>query len=524
MNGGPSCSECGAPLAADQRYCLGCGERLASARPPFAAAAAGAALAGASPRRGMPVPRSAALLILAVLGLGMLVGGIGGSASSPLAGPARSVVVVRAPSPSASGPTPHGEPAGAGSSRASEAGAAGAAGSGPSGQAPLADTGAVSPTSQEPAPSETSPQQGSSGLQLPALRHVFVIALSGQAGFDAAFGEDTQAPYLAHTLARMGELLPNWYAIGHGDLTDYIALISGQAPNPQTEAGCPVFSELSPGGVGADGQAVGQGCVYPADVQTVADQLAVNGFTWKAYIGDMGNGPGGQAVTCRHPESGAADDTQTSRAGDGYALRHNPFAYFHSIIDAPDCPASDVGLDQLDRDLASTGKTANYSFIAPNLCDDGHDDPCADGTPGGLPRADAFLKAWVPKILASPAYKKDGLLAIVFDEGRPTDASGCCGLPAGQGGGRTGALLLSRFVEAGTTDETSYDHYSLLASVEDLFSLERLGEAAREGLPVFGGGVYTAGTSVSQARHRLFTSSPSSAEEDAPTNPTRRIN
>ena len=81
---------------------------------------------------------------------------------------------------------------------------------------------------------------------------------------------------------------------------------------------------------------------------------------------------------------------------------------------------------------------------------------------GGLARADAFLKEWVPLILASPAYQKDGLLLIVADEANianPADpdlATACCGqgthpgpntpLPGivGQGGGRQGALVLSR--------------------------------------------------------------------------------
>jgi hypothetical protein len=334
---------------------------------------------------------------------------------------------------------------------------------------------------------------------------VFVVVLSGQQGYDAAFGKDSQAPYLSQTLVKKGELLPNWYTIGHADLTDYIGLVSGQAPNPQTQANCPTFTD--------------PGCVYPADTQTIADQLAVGGFTWKAYIGDMG--PAG----CRHPAPGAPDDTQTARPGDGYAVRHNPFAYFHSIIDAPDCAATDVSLDSLGIDLAAPADTApNYSFIAPSLCDSGHDNPCADGSPGGLARADAFLKTWVPKILASDAYKQDGLLAIVFDEGPPADSTACCGQQDGQGGGRTGALLLSPFVKGGRSNEHRFNHYSLLASVEDLFSLERLGAAADKSVPVFGRDVYTAATRVSQARHRLFTSGAASREEDAAINRQRRTN
>ena len=96
----------------------------------------------------------------------------------------------------------------------------------------------------------------------------------------------------------------------------------------------------------------------------------------------------------------------------------------------------------------------------PNLCDDGTDVPCVDGRPGGLASEDAFLQQWVPLILKSPAYLKDGLLAITFDDGPASDTSGCCqasgsATPA-TGGGRIGTLLLSpHYVTAGGTSTTA---------------------------------------------------------------------
>jgi hypothetical protein len=62
----------------------------------------------------------------------------------------------------------------------------------------------------------------------------------------------------------------------------------------------------------------------------------------------------------------------------------------------------------------------------------------------------------------------------------------------GPGGGRTGAVLLSRFIKPGTVSKVPYNHYSLLRSVEDVFGLPHLGYAGRAGLASFGRDVFTA--------------------------------
>ena len=124
---------------------------------------------------------------------------------------------------------------------------------------------------------------------------------------------------------------------------------------------------------------------------------------------DMGNTPTAPR-TCRHPAINGNDDTQVAREHDQYATRHNPFVYFHSIIDSPTCEQNVVPLDQLPEDVKSADTTPNFAFITPDLCNDGHDETCVDGGPGGLPAADLFLRRWVPQILASPGFAEAGLL------------------------------------------------------------------------------------------------------------------
>ncbi len=92
---------------------------------------------------------------------------------------------------------------------------------------------------------------------------MFLIVLSDQ-GFNAAFGPQSQAPYLSKTLTGQGELLDDYYAATGGELANEIALISGQGPTPQTAASCPLYTDIAPGTIGAQGQALGSGCVYPA--------------------------------------------------------------------------------------------------------------------------------------------------------------------------------------------------------------------------------------------------------------------
>jgi hypothetical protein len=294
------------------------------------------------------------------------------------------------------------------------------------------------------------------------VKHVFVIALTGT-DVQQAFGASSAAPYLATDLQPRGTLLSGFGPLDSADLPNYIAMAGGQPPNSATQSECATFAEFSPEATaGDDGVVSGSGCVYPNSVITIGDQLTSSGRSWRAYAQDMGAKP------CRHPESDGPDDTLTGRPADQYATRHNPFVYFHSLLDAGDCEADDLSLDGLATDLDKISTTPNYAYIAPNLCDSATESPCVDGSPGGLAAADAFLKRWVPRILASPAYKADGVLLITFLSSAVKNPDG----PP-----RTGALVLSRFAQGGKTTAAPYDPYSLLRSVEDLFALTPLARA-----------------------------------------------
>jgi hypothetical protein len=341
----------------------------------------------------------------------------------------------------------------------------------------------------------------------PPIKHVFVIVLENE-NADVTFAPGSPAPYLSTTLPSQGAFIPEYYAVTHLSLGNYTAMVSGQGSNPQIQADCQIFSDFVGGLIGPDGQALGQGCVYPATVKTIADQLTQRGLTWKGYMEDMGNDPGRESGLCGHPPINGRDNTQTAQPDDQYATRHNPFVYFHSIIDDNvACEERDVPLDRLPGDLRRTATTANFSFITPNLCHDGHDEPCVNGEPGGLVSADAFLREWVPRITRSDAFKRDGLLIVTFDEaeaeGGTADASACCnqaqfpntpnngGPTPGRGGGRVGAVALSPFISPGTISSHPYNHFSTLKTVEGLFGLPLLGYAGSPDPGSFGTDVFT---------------------------------
>ncbi len=270
---------------------------------------------------------------------------------------------------------------------------------------------------------------------------------------------------------------------------------------------------------------------------------------WRAYEQDMGNTPardGGTAdprggTDCAHPSIGATDTAEVATPQDQYTTRHNPFVWFHSVIDdtalcnANVVPLGTLGANDspspsghLAQDLHSEKTTPRFGFITPNLCNDGHDATCAGpnstgGNVGGLTGADEFLRAWMPLILGSPAYKHgDMLVVITFDEaevGGTAATAACCNEASGPdthapgnagastdsaapGGGQIGALLLNlKYIAPGSTDTTgSYNHYSALRSYEDLLGLTtggtdgegHLGFAAAKGLAPFGNDVFPA--------------------------------
>ena len=519
---GPGCKSCGTRLEPDQRYCLECGERRGAIPAAIAkwlsivepgAENKPALEAPSPPQEGegeprssyMPAPRSAAIAVLTVLGFGVLLGGLTGPAAQS-AGIAPIVLYSEAEPPPPAEPAP--EPV----AEAPEP-AAVAEAPAPAAEAPL-EAAAPEETAAAP-PKKKLPPELPEEPGLPPVQHVFLIVLADH-GFEETFGPSSTATYISKTLPEKGELLSNYYAVTTGDLANESALVSGQGPNPATVANCPEYKDFATPTLSATGQAEGEGCIYPAETETLPGQLVAAKKSWKAYIGGIGNGQAGEPTTCRHPGLGEADPAQAPRPGDPYETWRDPFVYFHSIVDSPECAERDVGLEQLSADLKKETRTPSFSYVVPDACHDGSETPCEPGASAGLAAAQPWLETTITEIEASPAYKTSGLIAITSAQARQDlpepDTSACCGtpeypnLPAPEvappvtsgpvkesgGGGRVGMLLLSPFVAPGSVNETGYyNHFSFLLSIGELLELTPpLGYAAEPVLTAFDSSVF----------------------------------
>jgi hypothetical protein len=270
-------------------------------------------------------------------------------------------------------------------------------------------------------------------------------------------GSPASMTYMLKTLPSEGALLTNYFGVAHPSNSNYTALLSGQPPNfgffsrdrcPKTGLpsigltfctgnllDCFYFTPFRLERVTASGVAVGQGCVYPRSVPDIGTQLLQASLTVKAYQEDM-------PAPCTHPSPGAYDEGD-AKLDPGYETGNNPFVYFKGWIDHPRrCRADDVPLDRntfqpLAGDLRSVATTPNLSWVGLNLCDQGHDScpnyythraeqtffarakVCSGAQPASEycdAQASWFLSRLIPLIASSPAYKRDGLIAIVWDE------------------------------------------------------------------------------------------------------------
>src|SRR3569623_1166737 len=180
----------------------------------------------------------------------------------------------------------------------------------------------------------------------------------------------------------------------------------------------------------------------------IADQLELAGLSWKAYQESMGE-PCGLVSHGR------------------YAAKHDPFVYFEDINGwdgkafHPEqrCNEHVVDYSELDQDIAA-GTVPKYAFITPNLDDDMHD--------GSIAQGDLCLSQELPQIMASDAYKNNGVIFLLWDEG-----SGTLGP-----GDDPPFIAISPLINASGVSKVAYGSSLYLKTVQQILGLETVPCAA----------------------------------------------
>jgi hypothetical protein len=290
--------------------------------------------------------------------------------------------------------------------------------------------GAVATGSSQPAVKEG----------VPAFSHVFLI-----------IGENTglsqvgpiRTPYLVNTLKPSGAWFTTYHGLHDGSTSDYIGMTSGQYTQCDVNDGAPWHCHQN--------------------VNNLFHQLDVAGTPWTEWNQSMTN-------PCALLDSGS------DWAQNVYAVHHDPAVYYDNVesptghwVNQHSTPSTECLHNVISMGTTAPYDTsafdATFSMIIPNDCASGHDH-CH--SPSRLTQFDDFLRSEIPKIENSPAFGNNGLIIITYDEGADTAPKGPVPF-----------LAIGPQVDAGTVTTGSYNHYSLLRTLEDGFGIsDHLGKAS----------------------------------------------
>jgi phosphatidylinositol-3-phosphatase len=386
---------------------------------------------------------------------------------------------------------------------------------------------------------------------VPKLDHVFVIMMENH-GYNQLIN-NPNAPFIDQ-YASKNNLATNYFAIAHPSLTNYLEVVGGSnfgvqtdnppdwhdatcttnlasatvaTDNPSSPNVCPIYgtgtdaatpaidctneTQCAPGS--NDGENNIDGIIsIPADPnisgKTIADQLVAAGKSWKSYQESLPlSGP--DLVSNSDGEYTNNTDFSTilpvlnpplssSDLVDLYAVKHNPFVYFSNVEEGNNPQNSYANVAAFDgkhglyADLGS-GNVPDFSFIAPNQCNDEHGrgnvgafcqyDPNDDGMQDGLNpaliyRGDVEVEQIVGAIHNSPVWKEGrSAIVLMWDEDDYSVAPTI---------NKVVLVVDTNYGFHGLQSNRFYTHFSLLKTIEGGFRLPCLNHACDAGVKVMG--------------------------------------
>lgn len=260
------------------------------------------------------------------------------------------------------------------------------------------------------------------------FKHVVVVALENHS-YEQTIGNSAM-PFF-NGLASTYGLANNFYSTEHPSFGNYLRLVTGESITAEDNFDARV------------------------SVPNIVRELGARGETWKVYSESLPSV--GYLGVDVYP----------------YVRHHNPFVYLTDVIDNPTQQLNVVPFSQFAADLSATA-LPNFSFVIPNVNDDGHDCPagmatCSDNDK--LAAADQWLQVNIGPLLSDPTFQSDGLLIIWFDEGDETDST--------NGGGHIALILAGNGIKPGYKSTTFYRDEHLLRTFADIFGFASLPGSAQ---------------------------------------------
>jgi hypothetical protein len=287
---------------------------------------------------------------------------------------------------------------------------------------------------------------------VPTFNHVYLII-----GENTELGQinTSNAPYILNVLKPQGAWFKNYFALTHFSEANYVGMMAGQFDH------CQQF----------DGSAAS--CHQPWE--NLFSQLDGKGISWRSWMESM-------PFSCYLASAGSPKDRNH------YGPKHNPALFFDNIEGgdysgtrgtSSECLANDLPMGGTGENDTSAfdaavqgGDVGQFNLVVPNECEDGHDNCKPQGNP--VAQFNDFLSREIPNI---QTYDPTALIIVTFDEGTSNRGDG--NGHQFSGGGNVMFEALGPLVQAGTTSTDTFDHYSLLRTLEDGYDITTyLGGAA----------------------------------------------
>ncbi|KAF7913082.1 uncharacterized protein EAE98_011633 [Botrytis deweyae] len=238
------------------------------------------------------------------------------------------------------------------------------------------------------------------------------------------FKEATNDPNF-QWLAAQGITLTNYWGVTHPSQPNYCAVVGGDT-------------------FGMDADEFVQ---IPVNISTVVDLLDTKGISWGEYQEDI-------------PYAGFEgwNFSKTDPFQEDYVRKHNPLVMFDSVTSNATRLALIKSFESFESDLAN--KTLpQWSFITPNMTNNGHD---TNDTVAGN-----WSRMFLEPLLTNDYFMNDTLVVLTWDENAENDEEN-----------KMFAILLGGAIPSSfknTTDDTFYNHYSMLSTIELNWGLPSLG-------------------------------------------------